>query len=130
MIYDFKTFEMADYMNRKGGKFWGNMGAGVLVLARDSGKFLISMRSKWVNEPRTYGVIGGKVDNENALNLESEALRELKEETGFDGQINMQPLSVYKVPTFEYHTFLGIVDTEFKPVPEPRHAWENEFLKL
>lgn len=129
MIVDFKTFEMADYQNRKGGKFWGNIGAGVLVFAKDSGKFLIAMRSRFVNEPNTYGIIGGKVDDEETVELSSEALRELKEETGYKGKIEMSLLSIYRVPTFSYHTFLGIIDEEFEPVAEPHHGWENSFFK-
>lgn len=44
MILDFRAFE-ADYDNKKGGKFWGNIGAGVLVFAKDTKKFLVAMRS-------------------------------------------------------------------------------------
>ena len=56
--------EFADYQNSKGDKFWGNLGAGVLVYNKTTKKFLISMRSSEVNEPNTFGIIGGKVDED------------------------------------------------------------------
>ena len=128
MILDYSTFE-ADYYNSMGGKFWGNMGAGVLVVAKTTGRFLVAMRSPDVNEPNTYGVIGGKVDDENTVEMSSEALRELEEETGYSGKIEMKLISVYSVPTFQYNTFLGIVPDEYEPVPHPAHEWENSFFK-
>ena len=128
-IIDFNAFERADYDNDNGGRFWGNIGAGILVFASETKRFLVSMRSKYVNEPHTYGVVGGKVDNEDDLDLKSEALRELDEETGYEGTINLTELSVYKNPTFEYHTFLGVIEKEYEAVSHEDHAWENDFFK-
>lgn len=113
------------YDNSKGGKFWGDTGAGILPICRSSGKILIPMRSKEVNEPHTWGVFGGKVDgNETPLQA---AERELVEETEYKGKYEIIPAYVFEAPTgdFEYHNFIGIVEEEF--VPE--FNWETDFAK-
>lgn len=116
--------EFDTFSNKAGLKFWGNLGVGILVVAKDTGRILVSLRSKYVNEPGTWGVLGGKVDNEDNLNLEQEAKRELKEETRYSGKIKIIPAYVFKAPGggFEFHNFIGIVPTEFDPVPD----WETE----
>ena len=61
--------------------FWGNSGSGVLLKAKDTGRYLILKRSDWVNEPNTWGLISGKTDGiESPIQT---AQRELAEETGF-----------------------------------------------
>lgn len=124
-IKNFKQFEATDYHNSKGGKYWGDTGAGVLVLSKSTKRFLISMRSKFVNEPHTYGIIGGMADG---TDFKEDALRELDEETGYTGDIEMKDLSVFSNPTFKYTTFLGIIDEEFEPISHPYHAHENDFF--
>lgn len=106
------------------GSFWGKAGAGVLVICTKTNRMLLGLRSENVEEPGTLGIFGGKVDDREK-NFEKVALRELYEETGYDGNIKMIPAYVYKTTgkiKFEYHNFIGLVEEEFKPILD----WENE----
>jgi 8-oxo-dGTP pyrophosphatase MutT (NUDIX family) len=103
--------------------FWGNVGAGILPIARTTGRLLIAHRSGDVAEPYTWGVWGGKVDDEEVMDLEGEAKREFQEETGYSGSIKMYPAYVYRSQGgFEYHNFVGVIDDEF----QPRYNWETQ----
>jgi 8-oxo-dGTP pyrophosphatase MutT (NUDIX family) len=130
---NFSQFETELYTNIKGGKFWGDAGAGVLVLAASTGKFLISLRSKKVNEPLTYGVIGGMADLKNET-FEEAAEREFEEETGYSGEMELKDLSIFEKfskdgqKIFEYKNFLGTIPTDFKPKLHPAHKWEKKLL--
>lgn len=114
------------FTNTSGDKFWGDLAAGILPIAKDSGKILLSYRSKYVNEPNTWGIWGGAVDKieDSVLNT---ARKEFKEETKFSGTIILIPSFIFKSPnnTFEYHNFIGILDSEFIP----KLDWETEKFK-
>lgn len=58
-ILSFLLFEKEVYSNSKGGKFWGDVGAGVLALCEETKRFLVALRSKDVNEPGTWGPSAG-----------------------------------------------------------------------
>ena len=108
------------YDNTQGARRWGNIGAGILPIAKSTGRLLVNFRSKYVNEPHQFGVWGGKVDSDE--NIEKAARREFVEETGYTGSMELIPAYVYQEPGFEYHNFLGIIPTEFKPI----YNWETE----
>lgn len=104
--------------------FWGRAGAGSIVMAKETGRLLLPLRSDEVLEPGTWGTWGGAIDpNEDP---QSAARRELQEEAGFTGELELVPLLVFKATdsggqvTFRYHNFLAIVDSEF----EPKLNWE------
>ena len=127
-----KTFEgYEEYDNDKGGRFWGNQGAGVLPICKKTGKILVAMRSDFVNEPNTWGTFGGKIDQpapgEKKETPEEAAKRELQEESGHKGHFELIPAFVYKSPdkTFQYHNFIGLVDDEFKPKTD----WETAYAE-
>lgn len=102
------------------GEFWGDQGAGVLIQAKDSGRILFAYRSEFVNEPHTWGVWGGAIDGkESPL---AAVRREIREETGYSGQISFKPLYVFTKGSFKFTTFLGEVPTEFVP----KLDWETE----
>jgi len=136
MIVKFKIFESvqdeigfgmgADFANDAGEKFWGNLGAGVLPICKKTGRILVAYRSKYVNEPHTWGIFGGKLDEEDGEDdLQVVAKREFVEETGFSGDVRLIPAYIYKAKGFEYHNFIGILDDEF----EPELDWETEKTK-
>ena len=47
--------------------FWGRAGAGVLFLARDTGRILIAHRSADVEQPDTWGTWGGAIDRKSVV---------------------------------------------------------------
>jgi len=104
-------------------EYWGSRGAGILPIAKDTGRILVAMRSPYVQEPNTYGVWGGAIDSDEKP--EKAAEREFDEETGFRGPMKMIPAYKFKDGSFTYHNFLGIVDSEFNP----RLNWETASYK-
>lgn len=93
--------------------YWGKQGAGSIVVARDTGRILLPFRDESVQDGNTWGTWGGAIDD--GENPEIAAKRELKEEAGYSGKIEMIPLQPFKDGDFVYHNFLAIVDNEFKP---------------
>ena len=111
--------EHRDSLNKTG--FWGKAGAGAIIIARSTGRLLIPKRSPYVEQPNTWGVWGGAIDpNENPKEA---ARREIAEECGYTGKIELFPLYVFHAATsdFKYFNFLGVVDDEFTP----RLDWET-----
>jgi 8-oxo-dGTP pyrophosphatase MutT (NUDIX family) len=93
----------------------GARGAGLALVARETGRMLLLLRSAEVNEPGVWGLPGGKIDpGENAR---AAAVRELEEEAGWDGPVTVlrEPIYVFKEPDFEFLTFFGYVEDEFEP---------------
>ncbi len=122
---DFKETEYTVYDNTKGGKFYGDKGAGVLIISKDTGKILVAKRSEEVNEPGTFGIFGGKM--EDGETPKQAAKRELEEESGYEGHYEIIPAYVFKSDdkTFTYFNFIGLVDAEF----EPSYDWETEYAE-
>ncbi len=103
--------------------FWGKQGAGCIFLAKDTKRILLPFRSRAVEQPHTWGVWGGAIDsNEDPATA---VKREVQEEAGYDGNVELVPLVVFEKGTFRYHNFLAIVDSEF----EPNLQWETENFK-
>jgi dATP pyrophosphohydrolase len=92
--------------------YWGTEGAGILAIAEDTGRFLVGLRSENVREPGTWNLPGGKRDK-NDKTLEDTALREFKEETGYDGPLDLVPVMEFEDPgVFVFKTFVGLLPTE------------------
>ena len=117
--------EYADFDNDAGEMFWGNVAGGCLPICVSTKRILLNYRSKYVNEPHTWSVSGGKIDE--GENIEYGVRRELFEETGYNKNIEMIPIFVFRTEnkTFEYHNFIGVVENEFKPILN----WEFEKFK-
>jgi 8-oxo-dGTP pyrophosphatase MutT (NUDIX family) len=96
--------------------FWGDKGAGILLFAADTKKFLVLKRASWVNEPGTWGLAGGAIDDPKE-SPRSAAQREAQEELGSTDIQKLIPASVYTSPkgTFKFHNFIGVVPAEFSP---------------
>ena len=114
----------ATFFNKSGLDFWGNIGAGILPISKKTGRFLVAFRSKYVNEANTWGIFGGKLD-ENEKDIQTVALREFEEETGYEGNIRLIPSYIFETDGFKYHNFIGIIDDEF----DPELNWETESVK-
>lgn len=110
--------------NLKNG-FWGTGGAGVLPICMETKRFLVCHRGPKVQEPNTFNVWGGAIDD--IENPKETAKREFLEETGFDKKIELIPAYIFKAPngTFTYYNFIGIIKNEFKPILD----WESQGYK-
>lgn len=120
----------ASFHNKSGEKFWGNLGGGVIPICTETGRILLPYRSSQVNEPHTWGVWGGKIDEEDGevqSDIEDVVKREFTEESGFDGHIELIPAYIFETPnkSFKYYNFIGLIDDEFTP----RLDWETESFK-
>lgn len=94
--------------------FWGESGAGCIIMSKDSGRILIPLRSKKTREPGTWGTWGGAID-ENETPKET-VMREVYEEAGYVGVKKIIPLHVFKHESgFKYYNFLVLVENEFNP---------------
>lgn len=124
-ILNFKAFESQSFQNKSGETFWGDRGAGVLPICLSTGKILVAYRSADVNEPHTWGIFGGMIDEDETPH--EAARRELEEESGYSGKFKIIPAHVYRSPKggFAYFNFLGIVESEF----QAEFDWETENAK-
>lgn len=90
------------------------MSAGVLPIAKTTGRILIHKRGPKINDPNTwcnYG--GGSKVGESQIKT---ARREFKEESGYGGYVSLHRSYQFKKPNgFKFQNFIGIVDREFKP---------------
>ena len=102
--------------------FWGKAGAGCLIFAKSSRRFLIGYRSTYVEQPNTWGTFGGAID-QNEMPLKA-AIREAVEETGLmlNDIIDSQLVFTFKHDSgFKYFNYIVIVEHEFTP----KLNWEN-----
>ncbi len=115
-------FEAEDYDNDSNESFWGNTGSGILPFCNKTKRFLINHRSNYVNEPNTWGIWGGKIDDDERPS--EAALRELREECGYTGHIELIDAYVFRSSGggFTFYNFIGIVDDEFIPQLD----WESK----
>jgi 8-oxo-dGTP pyrophosphatase MutT (NUDIX family) len=90
--------------------------AGALLIAEDTGRVLLAQRSQLVDRPGLWALPGGGV--EPGETPAEGALRELWEEVGWDGPVELYPAGTRRASRggATYHSFLGLVPTEFEPV--------------
>lgn len=99
---------------------WGAQGAGCIIIASDTKRILLPLRSEDVLEPGTWGTWGGAIDPSEDP---AEAVeRELMEEAGYSGELKLIPGFVYESQGFRYSNFFALVESEFNPTLN----WETE----
>ena len=96
------------------------VGAGILFYAKDTGRFLIGLRSSECEAPQTWANFGGGV--EKGETPQQGAKREVWEEAGYKGPVELQLMYSSKQPGFTYHNFLGTVESEFVPKLNDEHT--------
>ena len=89
-------------------------GAAIIPIAQTTGRVLIGLRSGKVSRPNTWALLAG--GRESGESYAQTVVRELEEETGYDG-----PIDVRRLPGATKNVLLGIVPDEFPPILN----WEN-----
>ena len=103
---------------------FGRQGAGILVLARDTGRFLALKRSDHVQHGRTWGLSGGLMEAGETPAQGAE--REFREETAYKGPLSTPvELTTFQSDQMTYYNFIAVVDHEFQPCLDH----ENEEFK-
>lgn len=106
----------------EGKMFWGQSAAGVLFVCKKTKRILLLLRSEYVLEPNTWGIVSGKIDEgESPIKA---AIRESKEETGYAAK-DLKLSYVYEHGDFRFYNFICYVDNEFLP----KLNWENDKYK-
>lgn len=101
-------------------------GSGILAIAKDTKRICLAWRSQEIRQGDCFGMIGGMV--KDGLTVEEGALLEMKEEVGYEGPIEMHASYVMRSGDFEYHSFIGVVPSEFDFKPMPEFAFETDFI--
>ena len=103
--------------------------AGVVFLAKDTGRCLLQLRNSDKRFKNTWGFWGGMIEKGETV---YECIqRELTEEIGFVPELaKLNPIDVYqsKDQHFYYYSFVYVVDKEFSPVlngESAGYAWVN-----
>jgi len=91
------------------------MSAGILPIAKSTGRILIHKRGPKIEAPNTwcnYG--GGSYVGETQTKT---ARREFQEESGYKNHVELiRSYTFRKAGGFRFQNFIGIVDREFKPI--------------
>lgn len=91
--------------------------AGIVLLAASTGRILLAQRAVWIN-PNQGEVWAGWGGHAKPGETPSQtAVRELQEETQYDGPITLFKASLYHRPdtNFAYQNFIGVIPEEFDP---------------
>lgn len=109
-------------MSGAGGRYWGNAGSGMLFTTGKS--ILLLKRSAMVEQPRTWGIPGGAIpeDNGELMDAYASAKKECKEEIGVLPPHKVITKFIFKDRDFMFTTFICKVK-EFSPT---RLNWEND----
>ena len=103
--------------------------AGVIFLAKDTGRCLLQLRNSEKRYKHTWGFWGGIIEGDESP---YEAIqRELQEEIGFVPELKkLNPIDVFQSTdhNFYYWSFVAVVDKEFSPTLNDEsagYAWIN-----
>lgn len=103
--------------------------AGVVFLAKDTGRCLLQLRNSDKRFKNTWGFWGGMI--EKGESVYDCIQRELEEEIGFVPELaKLNPIDVYQSrdKQFYYYSFVYVVEKEFAPVlngESAGYAWIN-----
>ncbi len=92
-----------------------NYGAGILPYCIKTKRFLIAKRGAKISEPNLWTNFGGKA--ENGESVTNTAIREFREESGYNGNVKLinKSVPIKSNNNFIFYNFIGIVQDEFIP---------------
>lgn len=94
--------------------------AGCVFYCKKTKRFLIALRSEEVSEPLTWAGWGGAIEGKESPEVATQ--REVLEETGFAGSMDLVKAWVSNNRDLTYTTFVAFVEEEFTP----KINWEND----
>ena len=118
----------ADYVDERDN--WageGGAASGILPICSKTGRVCLAWRSSDVDKGDCWGTIGGAVLE--GMSPAESARHELKEETGYSGQMFLRNAFVYQDGKFRYFNFIGEVQQEFRFRPMQDSSWETNHLE-
>lgn len=95
-------------------------GGGVLIYAEDTGNFLWIKRSDEGDEPGTWCVPGGGIEDYETI--DQGVHRECEEEIGYDQPMNLLHMHRDVQPSFIFHNHMATVPQQFEPVLNEEHT--------
>lgn len=102
------------------------LASGILPIASNTKNLCLSWRSPGIRQGDVWGIVGGMAEGD--VSMASSALREMGEEVGYYGPIELHAAFVTRRPGFEYHSFIGIVPEEFEFKAEQEYLFETSFI--
>lgn len=106
----FNSLILLEEKKRKENK---NMSAGVLPIAKSTGRILIHKRGPKITQPNTWCNYGG--GSYVGETQKQTAKREFKEESGYKGYVELIRSYTHFKSGFKFQNFIGLVDREFTP---------------
>jgi 8-oxo-dGTP pyrophosphatase MutT (NUDIX family) len=109
--------------------FWAGEGggaSGILPICSSTKRICLAWRSGSVHMGNCYGTLGGAI--QRGMQPAESAKEEMKEETGYEGAIQLTPAYVFSSGNFKYFNFIGVVPTEFTFSPHSGHSWETSHI--
>lgn len=91
--------------------------AGIFVIADDTKKVLLGLRAPRLQNGNEWGIPGGGMEPMDR-SPEQTARREFKEETQYNGQMQLYPAYISKENNSTYYNFVGVVPYEFKAISD------------
>lgn len=152
-IIETKIAKRSNFLNKIASIYYGKAGAGILLVCKDDETCLLLKRSRYVEQPGTWGISGGAISKEEYFydskkesgeeglvkdDFLSGALRETNEELfsngGFDiNSVNKNLIgeTEFKDGSFTYKTFIFEIDLDTKReiTKNIKLNWENDSAK-
>lgn len=115
----------------EGGRtFWAGEGggaSGILPVCIKTKRLCLAWRSRHVHIGNCWGTIGGAI--QRGMSPAESATEEMREETGYGGNIKILDAYVFASGKFRYFNFIGLVDQEFTFSPGSGHSWETDHIE-
>jgi ADP-ribose pyrophosphatase YjhB (NUDIX family) len=100
------------------------IGAGVILIDKQSGDILLGRRSFESPSPNSYSIFGGTFELIKDSSPEQTAKREVEEESGINSeeyQMSSDPFFVQNTPKLKFYNYIGVSDGKFPVTIDKEH---------